>query len=305
MPELSQVPSLSDDKSHIPFDNGAVVASSNCPRLRRERRTQSARLALALSALCGLSGCQPNLDLGSWTCAEDGSPNAPQDPTAPVALEWRAGFETQRFCDYLQVGGFCYPDADYPSLVTSLFHDEYHDGQHAAAFTVDTSASKMAQTRCVRQGQLPSSAYYGAWYYIPAPVTIVMGNWNLLHFRGGSVQDWADNQLAGFLDVSLINANGGLQLAVYGANYVPIGAQANYPPVPIGSWFHIQVEVTRAAGQTGEVALYQDGQQIFDATDVATDNSLVGQFYVGNLAQSLSPALSTVYVDDVTISATR
>jgi len=73
--------------------------------------------------------------------------------------------------------------------------------------------------------------------------------------------------------------------------------------VPVGSWFHVQLFFKRAADMTGEVALYQDGEQLFDVTDLVTDDASLGQWYVGNLATDLSPSTATLYVDDVTLSS--
>jgi hypothetical protein len=77
------------------------------------------------------------------------------------------------------------------------------------------------------------------------------------------------------------------------------------PPIPIATWFRIELYVRRAADDTGELALYQDEELVFRATDIVTDTSTWGQWYVGNLANALMPAESTVYVDDVMIRATR
>ena len=106
-------------------------------------------------------------------------------------------------------------------------------------------------------------------------------------------------------NVTLVNgSNGDPELIAYS----PLNGQ--YPlnpttPIPIGSWFHIEFFLKRAADATGEVALYQDGALLFDVTNLITDDSSFGQWYVGNLADHLAPPDSTLYVDDVSISATR
>jgi hypothetical protein len=41
-----------------------------------------------------------------------------------------------------------------------------------------------------------------------------------------------------------------------------------------------------------------------DLTGIASDDTDWGQWYVGNLATSVLPPTSTVYVDDVTIGPT-
>ena len=59
------------------------------------------------------------------------------------------------------------------------------------------------------------------------------------------------------------------------------------------------------ADATGEVIVYQDGVEAFHLTDIVTDDTNWGEWYVGNLATNLVPAGSTVYVDDVEISEIR
>ncbi len=253
------------------------------------------RFGAALSTLGALSACQPQLNIGEWTCSEDGSPSAVAEPTAAVVAPWSSGFEN-RFCDYTELAGFCYEDA---TASTELVRSPVHSGRYAAAFTVQSDAAGGSQSRCVRQGTLPTAAYYGAWYYVPEPTTTT-GNWNLFHFRSGD-QPFAHHAV---LDVSLVSEGQDLQLAVFGLGYVRLGASQNPRVVPFGAWFHLQLFLKRAADETGEVALYQDGQLIFKVTQLVTDDGTFGQWYVGNLADSLSPAASTLYVDDVTLSST-
>ena len=76
-------------------------------------------------------------------------------------------------------------------------------------------------------------------------------------------------------------------------------------PIPIGEWFHLELYLKRATDATGEIALYQDGELLIEATDLITDDSSFGQWYVGNYADGRTPADSTLYVDDVTIRSDR
>ncbi|HYP89091.1 MAG TPA: heparin lyase I family protein, partial [Polyangiaceae bacterium] len=234
-------------------------------------------------------------NVGEWTCSEDGSVKTPPAATAPVALEWSTGFEN-RFCDYTELAGFCYAsDAASYELVTA----PVHHGRFAAAFKLTGEESSDAHTRCVRQGVLPAEAYYGAWYYVPSAPTKAV-NWNLFHFRGGSAVTSTD----GFLDVSLVNSNGSLRLAVYGRDYHPIGDAADSPPFRTERWIHVQLFLKLRQGTNGgEVALYQDGNVVLDVAELSTNDSTYGQWYLGNLGSGLTPPDSTLYVDDVTISA--
>jgi hypothetical protein len=249
--------------------------------------------------LGGLSACQPKLDAGDWTCPAAQDATAPAAVSDPVAIPWSTSFE-QRFCDYSQSAGFCYGDSEASySIVTT----PVHSGRYAAAFSVNADDPGARQARCVRQGTLPTAAYYGAWYFIPA-LASVSGNWNLWFFQGG---EDATSSLHGLWNVTLVNGSSGdLELIAY----TPLGNGAIYraaapSPIPIGSWFHIQFFLKRARDASGQITLYQDDALLFDETNLVTDDSSFGQWYVGNLSDGLTPPDSTLYVDDVSISATR
>jgi hypothetical protein len=250
--------------------------------------------AAPVLALGTLPACEPTLTVGEWKCSPNGATTAVPGQTSPIGVTWSTSFEN-RFCDYTELGGFCYQgDPATYTIVTS----PVHTGLHAAAFTVRADDPVGHQARCVRQGVLPQAAYYGAWYFVPtAPQNTAV--WNLIHFQGG------DRSAQGLWDVSLINAPNGLQVVVY--DFLNgIARDPTAPaPIPIGSWFHLEFFLRRAADATGEIALYQDGRLLVQATNIITDDSTWGQWYVGNFATGLTPADSTLYVDDVTISATR
>jgi len=242
-----------------------------------------------------LTACDEELVVGKWACAASDDAGV-EDRTLPLAAAWSTGFEEQ-FCDYVRPAGYCYaePEASY-TVVTS----PVHSGRFAAAFRVKAGNADGHQARCVRQGVLPTAAYYGAWYFVPAQAANA-GLWNLVHFQGGP-----PSGLHGLWDVSLENgADGDLELVVFdflnGTTHKP-----NTPvPIPIGTWFHVELYWRRAADATGQVALYQDDRLLLEAKQLVTDDTSWGQWYVGNLASRLTPNDSTLYVDDVTIRSTR
>ncbi len=251
----------------------------------------------ALSTL--LNACSSELVLATWACKPSSSTEPPDSGSADggVSFEfpWSTGFENG-FCDYFEGNGSCYTtgSASYKIVTAPV-----HSGHYAAAFTVvGDGTGTSTNSRCHRDGDLPEQAYYGAWYYIAALATN-SGNWNLIHFQGGS-------DLHGLWDISLVNnADGGLHLMV--ADYVKnssIPALSATPEIPIGHWFHIEMFLKRAADATGEVSVYQDDVPILQAPNRITDDTTYGQWYVGNLATDLNPAESTLYVDDVTVGAT-
>jgi hypothetical protein len=250
---------------------------------------------LAFATAWALGGCEPDLNVGEWQCAP-GVDAAIPDATDPIALPWSTGFEDQ-FCDYTQLAGFCYaaPNASYTTVTSPV-----HSGRYAAAFKVNADDPDAFQARCVRQGELPAAAYYGAWYFVPERASDP-GLWNLVHFQGGD-----PSAQHGLWDISLVNGSSG-ELEVVVFDFLNGMGRGPEPPtpIPIGEWFHLELYLKRAADATGEVALYQDGELLIRATDLITDDSSWGQWYVGNFAQGRTPPDSTLYVDDVTIRATR
>jgi hypothetical protein len=190
------------------------------------------------------------------------------------------------------VEGFCY---DFTNVENTTVSSPVHTGRFAAAFHVG-GEEVMPQARCVRQGEFPTEAYYSAWYFLPA-LAVNNGNWNLFHYQGGE-----PNRLHGLWDVSLSSVNGDLSLYVLDFVTGAVHGEGETPPIPIGAWFQIGVFWRRAADATGELAVYQDGERILRITNIVTDDTTWGQWYVGNLADNLMPSEFTLYVDDVTIS---
>jgi len=260
---------------------------------------------LLLAASVVLAACTPKkIDAGDWQCAPlaIGAAGASQYPaiTDPVSVPWSTDFE-DGFCGYpKQYGpGYCYGDAPY-ILVT----EPHHSGHLAAEFKVIGDGQK--QTRCVRHGELPEAAYYGAWYYIPEALKDVTGAWNLWHFQGGDDPDSQHD----LWDVSLGKGakEGEWDLTVLDrpSGFVTYRRpETSRIPVPMGSWFHIELFLKRRADATGEIALYQDDEELFHQRNLKSEASKFTQWYVGDYALGATPADSHLYVDDVSISAAR
>jgi hypothetical protein len=283
----------------LPID---ILSLTRCVTVRPSVLRRGAPFGLCVVVLTML-GCESTAVIASWSCPQSSETSgvgsagaAGAEGTADsFALPWSTGFESG-FCDYEDGRGPCISNG---SSHYSLVSEPVHSGDFAAAFTVNATGNG-GQARCIREGSLPAAARYGAWYYVPV-LAKNQGLWNLIHFQG-------DNEDHGghLWDVSLgDNDSGDLCLVVF--NYwLDLPDQSKNPPIPIGTWFHIEMYLKRATDETGEVIVYQDGVVIFQLTNVETDNSSSWtQWYVGNLADNLDPIDSTLYVDDITISATH
>jgi polysaccharide lyase-like protein len=242
-----------------------------------------------LAALPFLVACAPKVSAGEYQCsadegASDGGASGLPLETDPVNLPWSTGFEAG-FCDYTKIVNYCYGDAPYV-----LVQEPHHGGRFAAEFKVGDT---MKQTRCVRGGLFPESAYYSAWYYIPEALKDIKSAWNLWHFQGGADPD----SLHDLWDVNLSKGvrAGEWELAVLDRteNFTTYRS-ADHISVPIGSWFQITLFLKRASDASGEIKLYQGSTLLFDQTNLKSDAS----------ADGATPATSSVYVDDVSISAT-
>jgi hypothetical protein len=270
--------------------------------LLRARARAHAGAAVVLGGLA-LTACAPSAVIGTRYCEASPGPEAgfAPDPTVPISLSWSTGFE-DGFCSYAPPSGYCYTaQAGTYSVVTS----PVHSGRYAAAFLVqsDAAGSSQSQARCIVQGALPTTAYYGAWYYVPAHAQVNDGGlWNLFHFTAGLPEAGLPRPI---WDVQLITPDdAGMRTQLYG--FPPTGGTPEagvVPPIPVAQWFHIEVYYKHTNDNSGELLLFQDGVLAARLDGLNADDSVVGQWFVGNLAAGLQPAASTIYVDDVTIRA--
>lgn len=247
-------------------------------------------LATAVITACG----EPKLLVGAMECS---APEPMEVYYGPVDEPWSTSFENG-FCDYAHARGRCYGDERTTrELVTS----PTHSGRRAAAYTINAEEGVDGgkQSRCYLEGATPADAIYGAWFYLPAGATEV-DNWNLVHVVAGSGPE--PNASAGVWDISLEIRDGVLSLYVRDFLNAQAWKRAEETvPVPIGAWFHVEFRWRKAADETGIMELFQDGQLLWREDERITTDEPWTQWYVGNLAQALTPINSTIYVDDVTI----
>jgi hypothetical protein len=303
-------------------NDAAVDASSPGSKFQTAwRALLSARLlgGWCLGVVWSLGfGCEPVLTVGDWQPgvggsaggnvaqaggqgAQAGAGAAAGSPEVPGAagmagdagldplLPWSTGFE-DGIDDYTRAGGYCYAD---PPASYEIVDSPVHGGQRAAAFSLVADESGL-QTRCVLRGDLPQSAYYSAYFYLPTAPRAA-NNWNLIHFRNREVP-----APRGIWDVSAAPQPDG-SVRIYVFDHLRMSTRMTAAKAPIGQWFEIGVYWERAKTPNGQFAVYIDGVLALDLQNLVTDDSTVTEWYVGNLADSLSPPDYTLYVDDVSI----
>lgn len=203
--------------------------------------------------------------------------------------EWDEGPDTD-------AGGYY---ADTGVEPPQLTEDQTHSGSGAVRVTVDTGAGdKIA--RLYRRISEPD-AYYSAWFYL-AEHHSPSSWWSIFLFR--AVKD--RNASIDLWSVDLVERDDEqLTFAVFDhATNKSIASPAE-PVVEVGKWFQLEAFLHQASGEPSQVIFYLDGVEFLtldDATAVPEDEPVY--WVIGNGAGKLSPAVSTVYIDDAVISKT-
>jgi hypothetical protein len=253
------------------------------------------------TTLALLSACNSDKLLATYECKQWPGASGADAGDWRTWLEppWSTSFE-DNFCGYSEARGFCYTRGNNNAAKYELVESPVHTGHYAAAYTVQADGTdSTSQSRCFLGGDLPSQAYYSAWFYLPKQAKIVdNSNWNLVHFEGGDTPARHFNTW----DISLETASdGGLRLKVVDSiRDSAIPDLAERPNVPIGKWFRISMFLKRATDATGIVRVSQDNLEILNATTI-TDAYPYNEWYVGNLAEHLDPPGYTLFVDDVSV----
>jgi hypothetical protein len=240
------------------------------------RAVPRSALFFALAAL--LLGCEPKLVVGTWSgCEGSEDPNLAAGAGGQgrvvdaIASPWSTGFESG-FCDYTRPSGYCYAAelAGYETVTSPV-----RGGRFAAAFSVNADGTMAGhQTRCVRQGTLPGAAFYSAYFFIPEAPSAT-NTWNLIHFQGGD----GGPPYHGLWDVSLaIQDDGTLRVFVFDFLRA-LRLTTDGAAIPVGSSFQLEEYWQRAADETGEFAVYQEGELALGLVDIITDDTSVGQWY--------------------------
>jgi hypothetical protein len=128
-----------------------------------------------------------------------------------------------------------------------------------------------------------------------------------MQFQTPSGAPAADAGVVGqLLDIDLRSLpDGDLILSIYDhrAAYLRTATPDPAIPVPIGRWFQVEAYYRNAADDTGEVAIWLDGQLNYDLHRPFGTSPVY--WTVCSKTYGLSPAESTIYVDDAAISLAR
>ncbi|MES1209370.1 MAG: hypothetical protein ABUS79_25820 [Pseudomonadota bacterium] len=243
-------------------------------------------LGLWVAAL-GAAGCDPRLDVGS-------------------DLLWTARFETDNFDEWTgsQFGGAVGATPMPPNAI-AVSNARARTGLYAAVLTIDAGGDGTVETASMSlKENLPSDAFYSAWYYLPHTTT-VNGYWVIQKFRRRT--DAADPSTEGELfDLDLYTLpSGEMSFRVFdhrtGANAPMLVEQ---PIVPVDGWFQLEARYRNAVDSTGRLTVWLGSLEIIDLAGATAPTSWV-QWVVSSLGQDLTPSGNVLYVDDCAIAGSR
>ena len=239
-------------------------------------------------------------------------------PPPPADVLWTGDLEEGTLADFDRDGnGGEYNSGSGDSVASP---DVAHSGTYSAKMTVTAPAE--SGTRLFRWGESRRNRElsYEAWFFFPTAYTVTGGYWNIFQFKSTN-QDRSRNDPFWFLNV--VNpAPGRLRARLawwYGHGVEgPHQGEAgwrNYDvtgeiDIPVGRWVKFRVFLRQSNQFDGIVRVWQHDVLVLDQTNVRTGHANttynswgVDQGWaVNNYSDGLSPAPSSVYVDDLRIT---
>lgn len=201
--------------------------------------------------------------------------------------------------------------------------DVAHGGSWSAKLTV--TAPRESGTRLFRwrESRANRELYYQAWFYFPRAYTLIGARkrfWNIFQFKSRN-QDGSRNDPFWYLEV--FNPEPGQMRAglrwwyghgLEGPHAGQFGWQRYNPSsainIPVGRWVKFRVFLRQSKDFDGVIRVWQDDTLIHEQKNIRTGHpntkynpwGVAQDWAVNNYSDGLSPAPSTIYVDDAHIT---
>lgn len=214
---------------------------------------------------------------------------------------WWTDHETGDLSDWLSESGDTWT-ANGGAL--DLVSSPVRSGRYALRANVASGAGGIASAAIGIRGALtPNEACYSAWYFIPTRITTT-GFWLFFKFRSRQVADQPNTDVD-MWDLDVVTAdNGSLVLSLYRHDREEVLAGLD-TSVPIGRWFQLEACLLAANDDTGHLAVWLDGQRVFELNAQLTMPSQYVEWNVGSIAREITPMSASIYVDDAALSTRR
>lgn len=285
------------------------------------------RIAIAFLALLALA-------LGTTTSSAQWQGQLPQK--VQDSILWSADLEEGDlddwdFYDFEFPGGGVYSTVDAQAEVAAAIGIA-HSGFYSARTTIKNAYRAENGSRAVRLMRstdrpwddagyyFPKAAYYSVWMYFPRSYSPNKyepwdpgdgGWWNVFQFSANDEE--GDLRAIWSLDVDHNDQNGSMSFYLFSKQNTPaLHVQANPIEIPVGSWVHVEAFYRVSAAHTGQITVWQDGQQILNVDNVQTAVTATEEhanWSIGNHTDHITgdkvDGTATVYFDDAIVSTQR
>jgi len=241
----------------------------------------------------------------TYTPTSAASPTPAQAHLPPLAALWNADHETGNINQWKAYGDFVTQGS---SPTYRMVSSPVHGGNYATALTINTSAysdtgAHAAYLFIWNQTLLSGDYFYTAYYYIPSG-TLPASWWNIMQWK--STYDGNSSHSVPVYDLDLGESSGQLEMRLI---FRPddttqrVFYRQTAVKFPTNQWVRVDVYYKRAADKTGQVIVWQNGQMLYNITKTQTVMADETLFWsVNHYSDSISPAPSTMYIDDAAIS---
>jgi hypothetical protein len=253
---------------------------------------------LGLTGSIALTGCAPQILVGYDD--RDAGPNSRPDASLDAAVDagadadvivgapWSANQETGDTSEWQGPLAASLVDGAGKLVVTRT---QAHSGSYALEATIAPVNDTLEQAMIGREVTLRSGKY-SAWYYVPR--TIATDYWVLMKLSSQPDGNRFD------IDVQTVTGDvPRLRLYEHGHDYI---TPASSIPLPIATWFQLEVSLIATPKDIGRLSVKQDGVTVLDTGPRATMSDDRVIFLLGSASHYVSPAPFSVFIDDAVIA---
>jgi hypothetical protein len=183
--------------------------------------------------------------------------------------------------------------------------EQARSGRYSLKMTVDTTdtAKLSKNTFLFRDGALPKTGYYSAWFLFPQRYQSP-SFWTVMLFKGRRDPVDPRTEYANMWGL-LVNSrpDGEMAFVLHDRQRARWIRQDEPLAIPVQRWVHVEAYLRLASDATGRIVFWQDGSKIFDLDGLPTAPSEWVSLIIASIAKQVSPSPAVVYVDDVSVAS--
>lgn len=241
---------------------------------------------------------------GGGAAAGSGGASPTDALPSPGELLWSTDHEVGDFSDWERGGPMYGGEYEWGDVSGYVDGGAGRDESNGVVAEINTAAPHETSggVRMYRRIET-SGAFYSAWYRLEAAHR-VLDWWSIFLFHARDEILSLENDVS-LWDVRVVDDEAGrLRLEFFdhdtqASTPAPAGRGAVQP----GEWFEIQAYLDFRPPADTRLSVWQDGQLLFDMKGLRTARENHVYWCVGNGAGKLSPADSTLYLDDAAVRA--